>query len=334
MSTTQRSESMHAFFDRYINAKTTLKQFVEQYENALAKKMENESNEEFNSFNSYITWITQFPLEKQFQKAYTIAKFKEFQQEVVGKIYCYLSPCKECEDGVIIYRVGEDIPIGEILQRATFTVYFKEDSNEANCNCQLFEFRGILCRHQIVVFMERGINHILEKYILKRWNKNVKRCHVKVRISYDNCSLKAEAHRYDKKKFNVFSEVADLATECEEKCDTAAVVDVASIEHLQTQAIVKKELVVALSNQTKAMDSKNNLTLVVVSIDEVRLRVSMNLLIGDVLDNLLEVEAIATEGREMKVAEVILVDDDDETKAIIIIDDISKVELWRFEAEL
>ncbi|XP_038715049.1 protein FAR1-RELATED SEQUENCE 5-like [Tripterygium wilfordii] len=34
MSTTQRSESMNAFFDGYVNSKTTLKQFVEQYENA------------------------------------------------------------------------------------------------------------------------------------------------------------------------------------------------------------------------------------------------------------------------------------------------------------
>ncbi|KAK2644689.1 hypothetical protein Ddye_019884 [Dipteronia dyeriana] len=33
MSTTQRSESMHTFFDGYVNSKTTLKQFVEQYEN-------------------------------------------------------------------------------------------------------------------------------------------------------------------------------------------------------------------------------------------------------------------------------------------------------------
>ncbi|KAA8545013.1 hypothetical protein F0562_019770 [Nyssa sinensis] len=38
MSTTQRSESMHAFFDGYVNVKTTLKQFVEQYENALKDK--------------------------------------------------------------------------------------------------------------------------------------------------------------------------------------------------------------------------------------------------------------------------------------------------------
>lgn len=43
LSTTQRSESMHAFFDKYVNSKTTLKQFVEQYDNALRDKCEKEN---------------------------------------------------------------------------------------------------------------------------------------------------------------------------------------------------------------------------------------------------------------------------------------------------
>ncbi|KAL7260688.1 hypothetical protein ACSBR1_006368 [Camellia fascicularis] len=93
MSTTQRSESIHTFFDGYINSKTTLKQFVEQYENALAKKVENENGEEFNS-----------PFEKQFQKAYTTAKFKEFQQEVVGHLHCNLT----------LYTQGLDFSIYEL----------------------------------------------------------------------------------------------------------------------------------------------------------------------------------------------------------------------------
>lgn len=58
MSTTQRSESMHAFFDGFVNSKTTLKEFVEQYENALAKKLENEKAEESNSINSFLPCVT------------------------------------------------------------------------------------------------------------------------------------------------------------------------------------------------------------------------------------------------------------------------------------
>ncbi|XP_038707270.1 protein FAR1-RELATED SEQUENCE 5-like [Tripterygium wilfordii] len=51
MSTTGRSESMNAFFDGYVNSKTTLKQFVEQYENALRKKIEKEKMVDFDSFS-------------------------------------------------------------------------------------------------------------------------------------------------------------------------------------------------------------------------------------------------------------------------------------------
>ncbi|KAL7171386.1 hypothetical protein ACSBR2_036106 [Camellia fascicularis] len=186
----------------------------------MAKKVENENGEEFNSLNSYIPCITQYPFEKQFQNAYIIAKFKEFQQEVVGKIYCNLSLCSE-DLNFSVYEVSEDVPFGESLRLATFTVYLKEDSSKTNCSCRLFEFRGIVCRHQIAVLMKKRIHQMPDKYILRRWNKNVKRCHTKVHISYDNSSIKPEARRYDK-MFNVFNEVADLATSCDNKCDKNA----------------------------------------------------------------------------------------------------------------
>ncbi|XP_028121470.1 protein FAR1-RELATED SEQUENCE 6-like [Camellia sinensis] len=217
MSTTQRSESMHAFFDRYINSKTTLKQFVEQYENALAKKVENENGEEFNSLNSYIPCIAQYPFEKQFQKAYTIAKFKEFQQEVAGQLHCNLSLYTQGPD-FSVYEVSEDVPFGENLRLGTFIVYFDKENFDTNCSCRLFEFRGIVCRHQIVVLMKERVHEISDKYILRRWNKNVKRCHSKVIINYNNSSMLPETRRYNK-MFNVFNDVADLATDCENRCD-------------------------------------------------------------------------------------------------------------------
>ncbi|XP_028091033.1 protein FAR1-RELATED SEQUENCE 5-like [Camellia sinensis] len=247
MSITQHSKSMHAFFDGYINSKTTLKQFVEQYENALAKRVENENDEEFNSFSSCILCISHYEIEKQFQSAYTRAKFKESQREILGKIYCDLTTCKEgggiseytidgyvkvgeshqratfivvfkdgeycasiksqstrakfkesqreilgkiycdlttCKEGggISEYTIDGYVKVGESHQRATFIVVFKDDTKEVNCNCRLFEFRGILCKHQIIVFMHRKIDQVPDKYILRRWDKNVKRSQMKVRI--------------------------------------------------------------------------------------------------------------------------------------------------------
>ncbi|GMP54267.1 hypothetical protein CsSME_00019488 [Camellia sinensis var. sinensis] len=103
----------------------------------------------------------------------------------MGKISCDLSLYKK-DAYISEHEVAEDILFGESCRRVSFIVCFDEDTNEVYCNCRLFEYRGILCRHQIVVFIHRKVDQIPDKYILKRWFKNVKRNHTKVRISYDN----------------------------------------------------------------------------------------------------------------------------------------------------
>jgi len=64
MSTTQRSESTNAFFDIYVRSKTCLKQFVEQYENALRIKVKNETRADANSFLKQIPTATDCLMEK------------------------------------------------------------------------------------------------------------------------------------------------------------------------------------------------------------------------------------------------------------------------------
>ncbi|XP_058207248.1 protein FAR1-RELATED SEQUENCE 6-like isoform X1 [Rhododendron vialii] len=222
MSSTQRSEnmnSMNPYFDGYINSKTTLKQFVEQYENALTEKVESEKYEDMKSVNSYIPCITEDELEKQFKSVYTNAKVKEFHDQFIGKLNCSLHERKIC-DVWSEYEVKEWVIFGEEKKRkrVSFTVDFNGETNEANCNCRLFEFRGMLCRHQLIVFHARGVQRVPNKYVLKRWSKNVKRVHTKVRINYDNSSTTIEARRHDN-MCNLFNEVVDLAEDFQEKYD-------------------------------------------------------------------------------------------------------------------
>ncbi|KAL2475040.1 Protein FAR1-RELATED SEQUENCE [Abeliophyllum distichum] len=88
MSTTQRSEGINAFFDGYVHSKTSLKQFVEQYERAMKSKVEKEFHADFKSFSQIVPCATKYEMEKQFQETYTITKFREFQEEFTGKVYC------------------------------------------------------------------------------------------------------------------------------------------------------------------------------------------------------------------------------------------------------
>ncbi|KAH9751515.1 protein FAR1-RELATED SEQUENCE [Citrus sinensis] len=146
MSTTQRSESMHAFFDGYVNSKTTLKQFVEQYGNALRDKVEKENHADFNDLNSNIPCVTHYAMEHQFRDTYTMEKFREFQQELKGKIFCEIF---SCQTNILTSKfvVVEDVKIGENHRCDPFEVSFNEvnceinselaTNNENNCNMVL-----------------------------------------------------------------------------------------------------------------------------------------------------------------------------------------------------
>jgi zinc finger SWIM domain-containing protein 3 len=66
MSTTQRSESIHAFFEGYINSTTTLRQFVKQYDNALRSRAEKEFEANFSSMDTIYLCGSTSSIEDQF----------------------------------------------------------------------------------------------------------------------------------------------------------------------------------------------------------------------------------------------------------------------------
>ncbi|CAL9194074.1 protein FAR-RED IMPAIRED RESPONSE 1 [Musa acuminata AAA Group] len=209
MSTTQRSESVHAFFEGYVNSKTTIKQFVERYDKALKIKVEKELQEDLNSFNYCCPCVSHYNIEKQFQQAYTNNKFKEIQEEFKGKMFCYVHSMKE-EDDFGVYEVIEDMVVDNGLsnQKVCFTVYFKQAEFDVRCSCRLFEFQGILCRHIITLLTVKGVYSVPQKFILPRWRKDLRREHTKVKVSYNNWNTTPEMQRYDliSKKSAVFGD--------------------------------------------------------------------------------------------------------------------------------
>ncbi|KAG6514532.1 hypothetical protein ZIOFF_024895 [Zingiber officinale] len=124
MSTSQRSESMNAFFDEYVHSKTSLKQFVEQFDNALKKKIEKEKNLDFGSFNSMIPVISGYPIERQFQSFYTNNLFKLFQDEIRGLMFCNTSLVRQ-EGVAFIFEVIETLlgKNGDPIRDASFRAF-------------------------------------------------------------------------------------------------------------------------------------------------------------------------------------------------------------------
>ncbi|KAF5445612.1 hypothetical protein F2P56_034654 [Juglans regia] len=194
MSTTQRSESMNAFFDGYVHSGTTLKEFVDQFDNALRKKVEVETTADFNSCNQTIPCVTPFHFEKQFQAVYTNAKFKEIQGEVWGMICCNCIHVSK-QGCISTFDVLDEISTGDHVKTVHYIVYYNDEECDMKCTCALFQMRGIICRHVFKVCQMKKIHVLPEKYILDWWRKDLKRRYTLVKSSYDDLRDNADARR-------------------------------------------------------------------------------------------------------------------------------------------
>jgi zinc finger SWIM domain-containing protein 3 len=215
MSTTQRSESMNSFFDGYVNSKTTLKQFVEQYDNALKDKIEKENNADFNSFNRIIPCVSYFGFESQFQKAFTNAKFQEFQAEVGAMMYCHAS-FERINGFSSTFCVTETKKVFDKVKDIMFMVSFNEKDFEIQCTCCLIEFKGILCKHIICVLkLTPKTESMPSSYILSRWRKDIKRRHTLIKCGFDQLAGNEELQRVSK-ACDAFYEVASCGIQTED----------------------------------------------------------------------------------------------------------------------
>ncbi|XP_062166114.1 protein FAR1-RELATED SEQUENCE 9-like [Alnus glutinosa] len=203
---------MNAFFDGYVKSSTSLKEFVDQYDNALRRKVEVENVADFDSFHTTISCVSRYPFEKQFQKMYTHAKFKEVQKEISEIMYCGCS-CLESEGGINTYQVIEKVEISDsYIKKVCFTVYYNGVSCDVNCSCHLFEARGILCRHAMsVLTICEDVKLLPDKYFLNRWRKDLERPYKLIKSSYDPLSGNPTADRYAELSKNMLKLAAIVA---------------------------------------------------------------------------------------------------------------------------
>ncbi|XP_062112857.1 protein FAR1-RELATED SEQUENCE 2-like [Humulus lupulus] len=116
------------------------------------------------------------------------------------------------------YYVTGTLFIGDKQKEMTYNVQFNNETCEVKCACRLFEFK-ILCRHALSVLIQEHVKIVPGKYIVPRWRKDIKRCHTRIKVNYNEWSGRFETRRYDKLQTK-FYEVANWAAECDEHCET------------------------------------------------------------------------------------------------------------------
>ncbi|RYR43663.1 hypothetical protein Ahy_A08g040059 [Arachis hypogaea] len=211
MRSTQRSETMHSFFNKYITRNSSLIQFVKQYDNCLGSREQAERESDAADFHTVIPCATKSSIEAQFQDAYTHAKFREVQAQFRGKANC-ITRLKNSALGYSVYEVGEQVS-SSIFDK--FAVTYDSVAAEVKCQCLLFESRGILCRHALSVLSFEQVSQVSPRYILERWSKKVKRQHTHIKSSHDEPLMEPRSKRFDQLVFRS-QNICEFASESEE----------------------------------------------------------------------------------------------------------------------
>ncbi|QHO18827.1 Protein FAR-RED ELONGATED HYPOCOTYL [Arachis hypogaea] len=116
MRSTQRSESMHSFFNKFITRNSSLIQFIKQYDNCLGSREQAERESDAADFHTVIPCASKSSIEAQ-----------EVQAQFRGKANC-ITRLTNSALGYSVYEVGAEV----------------------KCQCLLFESRRILCRHALM----------------------------------------------------------------------------------------------------------------------------------------------------------------------------------------
>ncbi|XP_025678126.1 protein FAR1-RELATED SEQUENCE 4-like [Arachis hypogaea] len=181
MRSTQRNESMHSIFNKFITQNSSLRQFVKQYDNCLASREQAKREFDAVNFHTVIPYATKSAIEAQFQHVYTDEKFGEVQAQFRGKVNC-ITRSMHSTLGFTTYEVIEQVSNSTFNK---FVVTYDAVSPDVKCHCLLFESRGILCRHSLSVLSFERVDNVALKYILERWSKNIKRRHTHIKSSQD-----------------------------------------------------------------------------------------------------------------------------------------------------
>ncbi|XP_025661867.1 protein FAR1-RELATED SEQUENCE 5-like [Arachis hypogaea] len=151
MKSTQRSESMHSFYENFLHSRTSLVQFVHKYDNVLGIKEQRKLEDDAADLRGVIPCATTSPIERQFQQEYTTCMFRDVQIEFVKKANCRVSVVAE-EGPVVCMKVEEEKLVNDSILCVPYDVHFYRSTQEVHCECNLFESSGVLCCHCLEVF--------------------------------------------------------------------------------------------------------------------------------------------------------------------------------------
>nr|KAJ0224749.1 hypothetical protein LSAT_V11C100008110 [Lactuca sativa] len=193
MRTTSLSESQNWSFQTTTLIGSYLVMFMMTFESVMERQRHNQILNDFNTATTFPKFITRTPYEPHASNVYTRKIFYQVQKEISrSEDNCFQKNVISSNgvDTIIVMEKRKNITIRQtndvdvddkdeeynydcLIRDTEYTVTHSTKDGSFKCTCMHFEHLGILCRHIFCVFKFYGIEQIPEKYILKRWRRDV-----------------------------------------------------------------------------------------------------------------------------------------------------------------
>jgi len=118
--------------------------------------------------------------------------FIKFQDELKATMHCQVQLDGSASSFIVIDLTE---PASEMLNKKYEVVHCMA-ANRMECNCGLFQFSGIICRHALSVLKWQQVYDILPCYVLSRWRNDFKLLHYPDNPSKD-LATNNHVERYD-----------------------------------------------------------------------------------------------------------------------------------------
>ncbi|KAK9100622.1 hypothetical protein Scep_024052 [Stephania cephalantha] len=141
--------------------------------------------------------------------------YEKVQGEINGMMYCHLDPNNENDTssipGVEKFNIKECSIKNWYCKEFSYTVEYRANGQYFDCNCRKFESGGLVCRHIFEVMKMKGIARVHERYIMRRWRKDVLRRHLSIVHSGGYLQMTDEYKKF-KEIEHALHEAVDLYT--------------------------------------------------------------------------------------------------------------------------
>ncbi|CAD6207616.1 unnamed protein product [Miscanthus lutarioriparius] len=158
LCTVSQHESPSTFFEDALSSETTLVTFLASYMTLLDNRYKMEQQDDFDSLNSSRVLISKYQMEEQLSRLYTLNMFMKFQDELKATMHCQVQLDGSASSFIVIDLTEAG---SEMLNKKYEVVHYMA-TNRMECNCGLFQFSGIVCRHALSVLKWQQFLRLVE----------------------------------------------------------------------------------------------------------------------------------------------------------------------------